>query len=388
MSNRHLVGIVAGASSEIGGVERHILSLVKHTDPRRFGFVVFSPQPLALAVQDLALESAEGVGWGPRSPWSLGATVCLCRLLRGRGVGLLHIHDPRSGVLGRLVARVLGLPVVYTVHLPPYYYTAGVKRWAYRYMERLLSRWFTDRIIYVSHRVCQEAIGLRVAPQDRSTVIENGIDLRPYNQVVDRKTVREALGTPEDSTVFCFVGRFTEQKGVDVLLRAVARLRDQHTAFRVWLVGDGPLRAQLEQHALKEGLASYVQFLGFRDDVPTLLGASDVFVLPSRYEALPLSVLEAMAAGLPCIVTDVGDNAELVEDGITGIVVPPENSDALAAALERLLADPEIRSRIGESARRKAQQYSIERVAARIMEVYDDILTRPPQASRIASTRG
>jgi glycosyltransferase involved in cell wall biosynthesis len=278
--------------------------------------------------------------------------------------------------------------VVYTVHLPPYYYTAGVRRWLYRFMERLLNRWFTDRVIYVSHRVRQEAIGLRVVAQSCSTVIENGIDLRPYNEVVDRKAVRKSLGTPEDATVFCFVGRFTEQKGIDVLLCAVAALRDRHGAFRVWLVGDGPLRAQLEEHVLKEGLASQVQFLGFRDDVSALLGAIDVFVLPSRYEALPVSVLEAMASGLPCVVTDVGDNAKLVEDGIAGMVVPPENSDALAMAMERLLGDPEARACMGKAARRKAQQYSVERMAARIMDVYEDILTTRSATARTVKSRG
>ena len=377
MSECRLVGILAGASSEIGGVERHIVSLVRHTDPERFGFVVCSPQPLALAIQGLALENAEGVEWVPQSAWSLSATVRLCRLLRARGVELLHIHDPRSGVVGRLVGKLFRLPVVYTVHLPPYYYTGGVKRWLYRFMERLLNMWCTDRIIYVSHRVYQEAIGLRVAPQGRSSVIENGIDLCPFNKmVVDRKVVREALGTQENLPVFCFVGRFTKQKGVDILLHAVTVLRDEHSAFRVWLVGDGPLRSQLEQYVIREGIASYVQFLGFREDVSALLQASDVFVLPSRYEALPVSLLEAMAAGLPCIVTDVGDNAHLVEDGVTGVVVSPNEPNSLALSLRGMLTDRKIRLRMGQLARQKAQRFSVDQMVMRIMGVYDDILSR------------
>ena len=374
MPSCNVVGIVAGASSALGGVERHILSLIRGSDPRRFRFVVFCPHALLAAVEDLGLGNAEAVEWAPRSAQSVCAVIRLRSLLRDRNVSLLHIHDPRSGVAGRLVAKALRIPVVYTVHLPPYHYTTGVKRRMYRRIEGFLNWRFTDRIVYVSHQAHNEAISLHVAPRSRSVVIENGIDLGPYNRLVDRRAVREAVSCPHDATVLCFVGRFTEQKGIDLLLQAVKALHDQRTDFKLWLVGDGPLRAQLEQYVLKGGLASKVQFLGFRKDVPTLLGASDVFVLPSRLEAMPVSLLEAMASGLPCVVTSVGDNAKLVEDGITGLVVPPEDAGALATALGQVLADPGLRCSMGEAAHRKAQQYTVERMGARTLAIYEELL--------------
>ena len=212
-------------------------------------------------------------------------------------------------------------------------------------------------------------------------VIENGIDLGPYNRLVDRRAVREAVSCPHDATVLCFVGRFTEQKGIDTLLQAVKALHDQRTVFRLWLVGDGPLRDRFEEYVLRSDLSSTVQFLGFRKDVPELLGASDVFVLPSRLEAMPVSLLEAMASGLPCVVTSVGDNAKLVEDGITGLVVPPEDAGALATALGQVLADPGLRCSMGEAAHRKAQQYTVKRMTSRVTRIYDELPSERRQAS-------
>jgi glycosyltransferase involved in cell wall biosynthesis len=370
-----IIGVLAGSSYEIGGVENHIISLCSIL--KRFHFVVFGPFNFIRTLASLKLANVETAEWSLGSPWDVFAARQLLRMLMFYKPALLHIHDPRSGTVGRVVAKVLNIPVVYTVHLPPYYYATGLKQKLYQLIERLLNKGFTDRIIYVSHFAYDEAIRNRIAPQKRTLVIENGINLRAYAKPLKCITIRKALNVPVEATVFCFVGRFTEQKGIDVFLRAIKMLPSQSSAFRVWLVGDGPLRSELEQYVAKENLGSIVQFLGYRSDVPEILQASDVFVLPSRYEAMPISLLEAMAAGLPCVVTSVGDNAKIVEDGTTGIVVPPENPEALATALRKMLADSEMRQAMGEAARKKAQEYSVERMAARIAEVYEELLKQP-----------
>jgi glycosyltransferase involved in cell wall biosynthesis len=370
-----IIGVLAGSSYEIGGVENHIISLCSTL--KRFHFVVFGPFNFIRTLTSLKLANVETSEWSLGSPWDVFAALHLLRMLWFYKPALLHIHDPRSGTVGRVIAKVLNIPVVYTVHLPPYYYVTGLKQKLYQLIERLLNKGFTDRIIYVSHFAYDEAIRNRIAPRKRTLVIENGINLRAYAEPLNRVAIRKALNVPVEVTIFCFVGRFTEQKGIDVFLRAIKMLPGQSGAFRVWLVGDGPLRSELEQYVAKENLGSIVQFLGYRSDVPEILQASDVFVLPSRYEAMPISLLEAMAAGLPCVVTSVGDNAKIVEDGTTGIVVPPENPEALATALRKMLADSEMRQAMGEAARKKAQEYSVERMAARIAEVYDELLRRP-----------
>lgn len=338
---------------------------------KSYKFSVFAPTTLD---ENVTIAGGKFFKWRVSGKWDLKSILNLWNLLRTNRVDLLHIHDPRAGVIGRLVAKSLGIPVIYTVHLPPYYYVSGLKRGFYRYVERFLNYHFTERIIYVSQRVYREAIGQKITPFDRTMVIENGVDLELYATPLDRHKVRNTMNTPDDLPVICFIGRLTEQKGLDVLLLAVRALIDQALHLRVWLVGDGPLRSQLEGQTLKLGLSDVVQFLGFRDDVPSLLRSSDVFALPSRYEAMPIVLLEAMAAGLPSVVTDVGDNAELVEDGVSGITVPPENPEALAEALKRLLLDPALRSTMGKKAKSRVQHYTIERMVARTQEVYDEVL--------------
>lgn len=375
-TSRHVIGLLAGSSHEIGGVERQILSLLERADQERYYFVVFTPSVFARVIKSRSLKNVETLVWAPRNGWDLHAARTLVATIRAKKVDLLHIHDPRSGVLGRVVGKWLRLPTIYTVHLPPYYYAPPLKRSIYEWLEGLLNRWFTDRVLYVSYSVCEEAISRRLVPRDRASVIVNGIDLRVYSRSIDRTAVRRTLETPEESTVFCFVGRLTQQKGVDVLLRAVTMVREQGRCFRLWLVGDGPLRSQLEQYVARHGLMQTVQFLGYRNDVLELLKASDVFVLPSRYEAMPFALLEAMAAGLPSIVTCVGDNVKLIENGVTGLIVPPEDFEALASALTRMLSNSELRQKMGEAARKKAQEYSAERMVAQITELYASLLNK------------
>jgi glycosyltransferase involved in cell wall biosynthesis len=138
-------------------------------------------------------------------------------------------------------------------------------------------------------------------------------------------------------------------------------------------VGDGPWRKALEEQVSRLALEEKVHFLGYRGDVPDILGASDLFVLPSRYEAMPVVLLEAMAAGLPCVVTAVGDNSYLIEDGVTGRLVSPEDPTALAEVLEELISDPLRRGRMKAAARQKVQNFTSKNKINRIEWVYHEI---------------
>ena len=157
---------------------------------------------------------------------------------------------------------------------------------------------------------------------------------------------------------------------------------------RFVLAGEGPERARLEADAETLGIRDRVVFLGRRDDVPELLGASDAFVLPSLYEGTSLSVLEAMAAGCPVVASAIPGTDELVVDGESGLLVPPGDVDALAVALRRMLAEPLLRERLGSAARQRAQQcFSASAAACRVTRLYEDLLDRdPPNSSdRVAS---
>lgn len=373
----------------VGGIETHLLSLLRYGDPARCRWLIIAPVSSLFRAQADAF-GAQVIPWRPAHQLDVAALVRLVWLLRSHPVSLVHAHSPRAALLGRIAARLLGLPAVVTVHLPPYEYVYGpglrarCQRWFYRCAERILNHALTDRLIYVSSRLGREAVDGGLAPRRRTLVIENGIDLSPFVDCERGQSVREELGASPAATVLCCVGRLAEQKSIDVLLEALHVLEPQRRDLRLWLVGDGPQRAALETQARRLGLDATVQFLGFRSDVPRLLLASDLFVLPSRYEAMPMAVLEAMAAGLPCVVTDVGDNALLVENGVSGRVVPSEDVPALAGTLRDLIQDPAARRTMGDAAKRKAQHYRVERMVARTLAVYEQVLGRSSGVSSCA----
>jgi glycosyltransferase involved in cell wall biosynthesis len=370
------IALLHGNRLNVGGVESHLLSLMQAGDAGRFGWLVVSATSPAFDLR-ARTAGASVVSWQPAHGLDLHALARLLALLRTQRVDLIHVHSPRATFLGCLAARLLGVPVAVTVHIPSYYMVEGhsrraeLKRRAYCAAERLLNRGLVAQLIYVSARVYREARALRLVPR-RARVIPNGVELDRFAGPDPRAAVRAELGTPSDAQVVIAVGRLDEQKGIDILLDALARVRDQ--AGELWLVGDGPRRTALEQQARYLGLAARVRFLGYRDDVPALLRASDLFALPSRYEAMSIAVVEALAAGLPCVVTDVGENRDLVEAGVTGSLVPPCHPEALAAVLAALLADPARARRMGQAARQRAAAFDVVQTVGRVQQIYRDLL--------------
>jgi glycosyltransferase involved in cell wall biosynthesis len=379
------IALVYGGLLHVGGVETHLLSLIRHSDRACYRWLVVAATSLAFAgrAHDLG---ATVVSWRPAHALDLRALLVLQRVLRARAADLVHVHSPRAALLGCLAGRALRRPTVVTVHLPAYYQVPGpgpgarLKRRLYQAVEGLVNRHLAERVIYVSHRVYAEALALGVASHRRSLVIENGIDLTQFGASDARAAVRSSLGTPPAAVVLCAVGRLDSQKGLNVLLDALARL--PAGGWEAWLVGDGPLALALQAQAQRLGLASRVRFLGCRDDVPRCLQAADVFALPSRYEASSLAVLEAMAAGLPCVVTAVGDNPYLVQDRVTGYLVAPDDPSALAAALAGLLQQADRRREMGARARARARAFSDRELAYRVQRVYATLLDPPIRTSR------
>ena len=202
--------------------------------------------------------------------------------------------------------------------------------------------------------------------------IGNGVDLGRHAKDDSRARLRKELGVASEEQVICCVGRLDQQKGLDVLLEALSWILPTK-ATRLWLVGDGVLRDHLTEQARLFELFNRVTFLGFRNDVPQLLRAADIFVLPSRFEAMPLSIIEAMAAGLPCIVSNTGENALMIEEGVNGFVVPIEDVKALADAMELLLDDPQRCLTMGRASLEKASNYSDDITVRRIQQIYESI---------------
>jgi glycosyltransferase involved in cell wall biosynthesis len=245
----------------------------------------------------------------------------------------------------------------------------GAKRAGYRLAYRLGAR-RVDGFIAVSDDVATAITHAYRPPRGRLFLIPNGVDVERYAEQGDRAGVRAGLGLPASARLIIVVAKLFAQKGHAVLLEALAST-SVRTDDAVLVVGEGPERDRLEDIARRRGLRC-VRFLGARPDIPQLLAASDLFVLPSLWEGLPMALLEGMAAGLPVIATDVAGSRQVVVNGESGLLVPPGDPTALASAMTGLLADDAERTRLGRAARQRVEsEFSAARQAARHAEAYE-----------------
>ncbi len=356
------------------GGAQHIVSLLARRFHERYALSV-ACAPHGELVDRLRGQGIRVIGIPEfvRDPHPWRDAVALWRLLRimlKERFDLVHTHGTKAGLLGRVAARIARVPVVlFTAH--GWAFTdgrAGWKRWLLAWMERFAARWST-RIVCVSAHDRRLAEQFGVGGQTKLVLIRNAIDPLGAPQL-DADAFRRTLGV-KGLPVIVSVARLAIQKDPMTLLDAARRL----AAGTVVLVGDGPLRPAAERYVRDHGLGDRVIFSGMRRDVASILAVSDIFVLASRYEGLPLAIIEAMMAGLPVVATRVGGVAELVEDGVTGLIVPPRDGEALAGALRRLLADPELRHRMGMAGRERAfRDFAEDRMARETQKLYEELL--------------
>lgn len=379
------IAIIYERELSIGGVETHLLSLLKHVNPARFNYTIISPIDQNFS----QIASALGARILPIpnfKPLDLIMVRQLTKKLYQGQIDLVHIHSPVAAIPARLAARRLGLPTIVTVHIPAIYYygvrstlRARAGRSIYSAIDRLLNYTMTTRLVYVSSQVYHYYIDNQLSPENRSLVIPNGIDLTQFQPDHRRERLRNQYHLSPETLLITYVGRFSDQKGLDVLLKGLALLKSAcDIPFNVWLIGSGPIEEELRILTAELELQEKVHFLGTRQSVADYLFASDCFVLPSNWEAMSIALLEAMAAGLPCVVTNVGDNANLVEDGTHGFIIPTNSPAHLAEALQRLLEDKALREKMGANAFQKARAFSEIKMAEKIEVLYEQILQIEP----------
>ena len=307
----------------------------------------------------------------PIHPWDDAlALVALLRLCRKLRPDIVHAHSSKVGVLGRLAAWLARVPVrVFTVHGWSFAAYDGLAGRLFLWIERLM-RPLTTAVVCVSDATLRQGLAAHACAPERAVVIHNAVDIASFHPRAETAGACRIVS----------VGRFAYPKDFGTLLDALELVEgDWHAA----LVGDGP---GLEEVAARVEVRGRVEVLGPRGDVSEVLARSDVFVLSSRSEGFPVSILEAMAAGLPVVATDVGGVAEAVVHDETGHLVPAGEPRALAEALERLVADPDLRRRLGESGRARALRlFDVPRYRAAHVDLYRRELARlrlPAPAAR------
>jgi glycosyltransferase involved in cell wall biosynthesis len=253
----------------------------------------------------------------------------------------------------------------------------GLRRWFIGERRLRLARLRISSYIARTTTICvSDAVRERLLTMyrlsPRATItIHNGVDVRAFAPNPEqRRDTRATLGLDDSEFVFVFTGRLSEQKGVDVLLTAMSKTLRDGAPCKCLVVGEGPLMERLTEQASRLGLANSIHFLGFQKDPRPFLQAADAFILTSHYEGLPLSVVEAMSCGLPCVVTDAGGNAEAVLDGSNGLVVPRSAVDEISAAMSYLITNPSETARMAKESRARAiQLFDVDKLTAEIERV-------------------
>jgi glycosyltransferase involved in cell wall biosynthesis len=310
-----------------------------------------------------------------RSPVSLKNLVAyrqLKALFTQERYDLIHVHTPMAAWLGRLAAKRTDQgPVLYTAHGFHFYKGAPWPYWLFYYpAERLAAHW-TDGLIVMNSEDYERAQRMGFKPGKNLFFVHGvGVDLEQFSPAPkSRASVREELGLSDQDVVVMCVAEFTSTKNHAFLLAAWSKVAREEPCAHLLLIGDGQLKQSMERRIRVENIPN-VHFLGFRGDVPRLLQSADIFVLPSRREGLPRSIMEAMAAGKPVVATDVRGNRDLVGNGVTGILVKLGDVVGLAQAILQLIHDPELRLRMGEAGREKMQAYSLDHVIKEMSEIY------------------
>lgn len=307
----------------------------------------------------------------------------LARFVRRRRIDLIHAHLPVAGIAARLAGRWTTTPVVYTEHnLHERYHpvTRRLNLWTWTLQRRVLAVSQQVRASILRH------VGSRVPVE----VLWNGIPVERYRRLEEeRARCRARLGVPDDAPLIGTTAVFRPQKRLDDWLRAAAEIRSHHPAARFLLVGDGPLRAKLELTAQALELGGSLHWAGLQSDVRPWLAAMDLYLQSSDYEGLPVALLEAMAMELPVVASTVGGVPEAVLAGETGLLVPPRQPEALAAAARSLLDQPEARDRLGRQGRRRVCQcFDVQRMQERLEAIYRETCRGSCRESSRESSRG
>ncbi len=369
---------------DIGGTEKHLVEVVRRLDRTRYDV-----QVCALSTGGPLQEEIEAMGVpvtvigfrGLRLRYYPVAFAVAFKYLwkmtaffRRNRFDIVHSYLFWAYVLSTPPAKLAGVPVVvqsrrslgdFKEHKP-----------SYLLVERFTNR-FADLFLPNSEGVRRDVMRQEHIPEERLRVIYNGVDPDRYLVQVDEAAKRRELGLPLSAPIAIVVANLIHYKGHRYLLEALEEVVKNHLDLRVLLVGEGPMRSEIERNASERGLGENILFLGQRTDVPELLALSDISILPSLEEGFSNTLLESMAAAKAIVATSVGGNPEAIEDGVSGLLVPPADSHSLSEAIQRLLNGKELRGRLSEAARNRAVEvFSMEAMIDAMESTYVELLER------------
>jgi glycosyltransferase involved in cell wall biosynthesis len=368
-------------SLNMGGAESLVLPFARHLDRERYELFVCCLGTMGANALEGELRAAgiPTTNLGARNLRDVRAFRRLLRFVREERIDLVHAHLTYSAVWSALLSRITGIPSVASLHVAPSATLEQIKTARHRVltnvrdrvMRFVLDRW-SSAVIMVSDALRQTYLASGGLRAEKLRVVHNGIEVERFrrDREESRARLNRELDLPADARIAVTVSVLRPAKGVEVLLDAVRLVPDAYFV----IVGDGPKREEWMELAQRTGIADRVRWAGFRRDVDAILAGCDLFVHPSLDDAFPTVLLEALAAGLPIVASRVGGIPEIVQDGVTGKLVPAGDAAALAAAIHSLLEDDTARMHMRLAASAESRRFSTGAWIERLTRVYAEVV--------------
>ena len=397
MRKKNLLYIIT--KLELGGAQKQLLALISGLDRNKYNIFLLTAKyglliPDALAIENLKVRGSAFLDRPINPLKDILALIEISRFIQKNKINLVHTHSSKAGIIGRLAAKLARVKtIIHTVHGWSFHdYQPRWLRWFYINLERLVAK-FTDKIIVVSNFDLQKGLDNHIGQDDKYVLIRYGIDYVEFNEVdhfchseprrpdrifggrgEESLRVREELGLAANDLVVGMVACFKPQKAPLDFIKLAYLVNKEMPGVKFILVGDGVLRAQVEQLINNFGLQKEVILLGWRRDIPHILSALDVFALTSLWEGLPISVLEVIVLGKPVVATNTGGIAEIISDGQTGFLVLPKDMDTMAKKIIMLLKDESLRLSIASKAKNYLDNsFSLVNMTGCTQNLYDSV---------------
>ena len=361
------------------GQTTHVLSLAQGLDKDKYAITVILPSQLR---QSITSFRQTGVSVVPlpmgKIFWKPQSIISLMRLIRGRNFDIIHVHSQEAGLLVRIIARAAGAKVI--IYTPQCTNIRQIRWfWIYRSIEKILS-YITDKIISVSETDRRRIIRWGISPSKVIT-IKNGIDPKLNRETLDFAGMKQKFDLDEKQPVVMQIGRLSYQKNPLAFVKGASLVINEHPDVKFVLVGDGPLMEEVEEYIQELGIQNQVNCLGWQDNAYNLIAVADIITLTSRWEGLPYALLEAMAWSRPVVTTAVNGCPEVVKHGVTGYLVPYEDTNTWATYVKKLLEDDKKSEDMGRSGNsRLKEDFSLEKMVEQTEEIYDNLTIDPKKS--------
>jgi len=364
---------------ELGGAQKQLLSLINHLNKEKFRPFLFTTKegllaPEALSINGLKLKISRYLERPINPLKDLLVLIEIYRFIKKNNIEIVHTHSSKAGILGRLAARLAKVKIIiHTVHGWSFNdYQPRVERLFFIWLERLSAR-FSDKLVVVSYYDRQKGLDNHIGKDNKYSLIRYGVDYAEFN--IRDRNIREELGINPNDLVVGMISCLKPQKSPQDFIKLAFLINKVSPNVKFLLVGDGILRRKIEKLIFKFNLQKQVVLTGWRQDIPRILSAINIFVLTSLWEGLPITVLEAMASSKPVISTRAGGVAEVIMEGETGFLVAPRDIKKMADRLIVLIKDENLRRQIGQNARAGLDyNFTLTNMISKTENLYEELM--------------